>query len=365
MRQRFSGTGNGAAAKAPLLELVDVHKEFALRRRTPLQRRRQVHAVSGVSLTVDAGETLGLVGESGCGKTTVGRLLVGLESPTAGAVKFEATDFTALRGRELRHRRRDLQLMFQDSAAALDPRMTVAALIEEPLAAQHIGTRRERREQVGELLEAVGLAPDAGSRYTHEFSGGQRQRIAIGRALALRPKIVVADEPVSSLDVSIQAQILNLMRSLQDRFGLTYVVISHDLSLIKYLADRIGVMYLGKLVELGSSVEVYGAPRHPYTAGLIQAIPLPDPSMERSKSAHPLAGELPSAIDPPSGCRFRTRCTLATDLCAVEEPVLSAHGGTHAVACHFPLTSAVPLPVRPVELSTSVPVSGAPSTGQI
>ena len=325
---------------APLLEVTDVVKQFAVRSTRPLQHRRAVQAVSGVSLRVFAGETVGIVGESGCGKTTLGRMLVGLERPTSGSVSFDGRDLGTLRAADFRRRRRDLQMMFQDSAAALDPRMPVSALVAEPLAAQHSGSRRSRRAAVDELLDAVGLSGDIGHRYAREFSGGQRQRIAMARALALQPKVIVADEPVSALDVSVQAQILNLMRGLQDRFGLTYVVISHDLALLKYLADRIGVMYLGKLVELGTSDQVYSAPRHPYTAGLIQSIPLPDPAHERAKTTAGLGGELPSAIDPPSGCRFRTRCPLATDKCAAETPVLSASGGDHAVACHYPLTSA-------------------------
>jgi peptide/nickel transport system ATP-binding protein len=345
IRERFEPAGGPSAA--PLLELVDVHKEFGLRRPTPWAPSRRVHAVSGVSLSVEAGETLGVVGESGCGKTTIGRMLVGLEVPTRGTIRFEGTDLATLGGRELRRRRRDLQIMFQDSSAALDPRMPVSALVSEPLAAQHVGTHRERQAQVAELLDAVGLPADAGGRYPHEFSGGQRQRIAMARALALRPKVIVADEPVSALDVSIQAQILNLMRSLQDRFGLTYVVISHDLSLLKYLADRIGVMYLGKLVELGTSAEVYGAPRHPYTAGLIRAIPVPDPNRDTGEAGGRLGGEIPSALDPPSGCRFRTRCPLATDRCATEEPVLEASPDRHAVACHYPLTSPVAFTAGP------------------
>jgi peptide/nickel transport system ATP-binding protein len=325
----------------PLLEILDVHKEFGLRNSMPFKPKRRVHAVSGVSLSVLPGETLGIVGESGCGKTTIGRMIVGLEHPTSGTIGFDGRQLTGMRGSELRSRRRDLQMMFQDSSAALDPRMPVSALVEEPLVAQHVGTRRERRATVAELLDAVGLPGDAADRYAHEFSGGQRQRIAMARALALRPKLIVADEPVSALDVSVQAQILNLMRKLQDDYGLTYVVISHDLSLLKYLADRIGVMYLGKLVELGTSAEVYTAPRHPYTAGLIQAIPLPDPTLERSKTSAGLGGEIPSAIDPPSGCRFRTRCPLATEKCAQQVPLLAESGGRHAVACHYPLDSGI------------------------
>ncbi len=341
--------GGRAAAPAaeliPLLEVTDVVKQFAIRGslsrpQRPLQRGRAVQAVSGVSLRVYPGETVGIVGESGCGKTTLGRMLVGLERPTSGSVRFDGRDLGQLGARDFRRRRRDLQMMFQDSAAALDPRMPVSALVGEPLAAQHAGRRASRASAVAELLDAVGLSGDIGHRYAREFSGGQRQRIAMARALALQPKVIVADEPVSALDVSVQAQILNLMRALQQRYGLTYVVISHDLALLKYLADRIGVMYLGKLVELGTSGQVYSAPRHPYTAGLIQSIPRPDPAAERAKTSAGLGGELPSAIDPPSGCRFRTRCPLATDRCAEETPVLTADAREHAVACHYPLTSA-------------------------
>jgi len=340
----------------PLIELAGVVKRFHLPATVPFKPGRVVQAVSGVSLTVRAGETFGIVGESGCGKTTLGRMIVGLERPTSGSVTFAGRDLGKLRGAEFRRRRRDLQMMFQDSMAALDPRMPTSALIGEPLAVQHVGTRRERRDTVAELLDVVGLPRDAGRRYAHEFSGGQRQRIAMARALALNPRVIVADEPVSALDVSVQAQILNLMRSLQRRFGLTYVVISHDLSLVKYLADRVGVMYLGTLVEVGGSDEVYAAPRHPYTAGLIESIPVPDPARMRAKNAAGLGGELPSALQPPSGCRFRTRCPLATERCAAETPALRASDGRHAVACHHPLPG--PVPVR-----VPVPVP-AERTGQ-
>jgi peptide/nickel transport system ATP-binding protein len=352
VREVAVGAARGSAAdpsnatSAPLIELVDVHRTFPARRTRLLGPAPRVHAVSGVDLTVRAGETLGIVGESGCGKTTVGRMLVGLDRPTSGAVRFDGVALDGLRGGALRRRRRDLQMMFQDSAAALDPRMPVAALIAEPLAAQGIGSATERRTAVAGLLDAVGLPSTAAARYAHEFSGGQRQRIAIARALALRPRLIVADEPVSALDVSVQAQILNLMRELQGRLGLSYAVISHDLSLLKYLADRIGVMYLGRLVELGPSEAVYRAPRHPYTAGLIASIPLPDPARATRTTAVGLGGELPSAVNPPSGCRFRTRCPLATERCAVETPKLTP-GAEHAVACHYPLggSDAPPAPV--------------------
>jgi oligopeptide/dipeptide ABC transporter ATP-binding protein len=265
-------------------------------------------------------------------------MIVGLEQPTSGQVRFDGRDINRLTRAGQRARAGNLQLMFQDSAAALDPQMNVADLIAEPLAVQHLGGRSERRSKVMELIDAVGLPRTAAERRAYEFSGGQRQRIAMARALVLRPKVVVADEPVSALDVSIQAQILNLMRSLQKAYSLTYVVISHDLSLLRYLSDRIGVMYLGKLVELGPSAEVYAAPRHPYTAGLIASVPIPDPARRGEQQKAGLSGEIVSAIDPPSGCRFRTRCPFATDLCAQEEPALDERDGPHAVACHYPLT---------------------------
>jgi oligopeptide/dipeptide ABC transporter ATP-binding protein len=322
-----------------LVTLDAVEKRFWVKNPEPFKPRRELHAVSKVSLDVFEGETLGIAGESGSGKTTLGRMLIGLEQPTGGVVRFEGQDINRLGRAGRRIRSGNLQLMFQDSAAALDPRMSVADLIAEPLAVQHIGSRSERRAKVMELIDAVGLPQTAAGRRASEFSGGQRQRIAMARALVLRPKVVVADEPVSALDVSIQAQILNLMRSLQVAYSLTYVVISHDLSLLRYMSDRIGVMYLGKLVELGSSAEVYTAPRHPYSAGLIASVPIPDPRLRTRKQKAGLPGEIASAIDPPSGCRFRTRCPLATELCAREEPALALRGGPHAVACHHPLTS--------------------------
>ncbi|HEY3712130.1 MAG TPA: oligopeptide/dipeptide ABC transporter ATP-binding protein, partial [Amycolatopsis sp.] len=274
-------------------------------------------------------------GESGCGKTTIGRCIVGLDRPDGGTIRIGDAEPTTLSGRALRSVRRDTHMVFQDSFASLDPRMRVGAIIEEPLTIHGVGSRGSRRARVRDLLHEVGLPANATERYPHEFSGGQRQRIGLARALALEPKLVVADEPVSALDVSIQAQILNLMNDLRSRHGLTYVFISHDLSVVRYLAQRIGVMYLGKLVEVGPAAEVHGRPRHPYTRGLIDTVPVADPWADGRDGG--VTGELPSALDPPSGCRFRTRCPFAQDVCAAEEPVLRTFGDGHQAACHFPL----------------------------
>jgi oligopeptide/dipeptide ABC transporter ATP-binding protein len=297
-----------------------------------------VHAVSNVSFTVHTGETFGLVGESGCGKTTIGRVVVALERPNSGSVQFGGQEISALSGGELRRKRRDLQLMFQDCYSSLDPRMRVGSIIREPLSIQHVGTRRQQQQRVFELLDEVGLPRTSVERYPHEFSGGQRQRIGLARALTLNPKVIVADEPVSALDVSIRAQVLNLMKRLQADHGLTYIVISHDLAVVKYMADRIGVMYLGKLVEMGSGDDIYQRAAHPYTAGLIATIPVPDPQAARARKGAGIKGELPSPVNPPSGCRFRFRCPLAQDLCAEEEPQLRSFGPGHVAACHFPIS---------------------------
>jgi peptide/nickel transport system ATP-binding protein len=327
--------GDGAGR---LLELRDVVKEYPITSGAILQRKvASVKAVSGVSFSVPAGTTFGLVGESGCGKTTIGKMIVALERPNSGTVMLGGVDISKLRGAELRRKRRDLQLMFQDPHSSLDPRMRVGAIIAEPLTVQHLGSKRERRERVFELLGEVGLPKNAVERYPHEFSGGQRQRIGLARALTLNPRLIVADEPVSALDVSIRAQVLNLMKRLQESHGLTYVVISHDLSVVKYMSDRIGVMYLGKLVEVGSGQDIYERAAHPYTAGLIATIPIPDPGAERGKQAAAIKGELPSPVNPPSGCRFRTRCQFAQERCAAEEPGLRSFGPGHLAACHFPL----------------------------
>ena len=333
------------------LDVRHLVKEFPVTRGELLPHRvGSVKAVSDVSFTVARGETFGLVGESGCGKTTLGRCCVALERASSGEVRVGGEDVGRMRGRRLRRKRRDMQLMFQDPYSSLDPRVRVGAIMREPMAVQRIGTRAEQRARVEQLLGDVGLPASAIDRFPHQFSGGQRQRIGLARALALNPKLIVADEPVSALDVSIRSQILNLMNRLQDRYGLTYVVISHDLSVVKYVADRVGVMYLGKLVEIGSGDDIYLRPAHPYTEGLVKAIPIPDPALEHAKHGSAVRGELPSAIDPPSGCRFRTRCPRAQPLCADEEPPLRRFGTGHQAACHFPLQ-----PPAPDEPAAAIP----------
>jgi peptide/nickel transport system ATP-binding protein len=322
---------------APLLQITNLVKEFPITSGVIQRKVGSVHAVSDVSFSVPAGTTFGLVGESGCGKTTIGKVIVALEKPNSGTVTLGDVNVSSLRGAELRRKRRDLQLMFQDPQSSLDPRMRVGAIIGEPLAIQHLGSKRAQRDRVFELLGEVGLARNAVERYPHEFSGGQRQRIGLARALTLNPRLIVADEPVSALDVSIRAQVLNLMKRLQASHGLTYVVISHDLAVVKYMAERIGVMYLGKLVELGSGQDIYERAAHPYTAGLIATIPVPKPALERAKKGAAIRGELPSPVNPPSGCRFRTRCQFAQEICAAEEPLLRSFGPGHVAACHFPL----------------------------
>ncbi len=326
---------NGAR---PFLEVRNLVKEFPVTRGAVLQRTvGAVHAVSDVSFQVKTGETFGLVGESGCGKTTTGRMIVALEPATSGSIIINGEDIAQMSRGKLRTKRRDMQMMFQDPYASLDPRMRVVTILREPLAIQGLGSKKEQIERCAELLNDVGLARGALDRYPHEFSGGQRQRIGLARALALNPKLIVADEPVSALDVSIRSQILNMMNSLQEKYGLTYVIISHDLSVVKYMSDRIGVMYLGKMVEIGSGEQLYTQPAHPYSKGLISAIPIPDPDVERAKDMDAPKGEIPSAINPPSGCRFRTRCPYAQDLCAEQEPLLRSFGPNHEAACHFPL----------------------------
>lgn len=344
----------------PLLQVNNAVKDFPVTAGAILRRHvGDVSAVADVTFSIPRGTTLGLVGESGCGKTTLGRLVVGLDTPTSGQVLFRGKRISQLRGKEAKESRRNVQFMFQDSYASLDPRMRVRQLLREPLDIQHVGTPKDRNERVNELLAAVGLPASAAERYAHEFSGGQRQRIGLARALALQPGLIVADEPVSALDVSIQAQVLNLMKELQEDRELTYLFISHDLSVVRYLSDVIAVMYLGKMVEIGPAAEIYSHPKHHYTRGLIDTIPIPDPVKERQKAKLGVRGELPSAIDPPSGCRFRTRCPMAQDICAKVIPPLQVGGGQiaksaeevenataqalaagtvpHMVACHFPI----------------------------
>ena len=350
-----AGPDGAGTAPGPLLELHNLVKEFPVTAGAILQRKvAAVHAVSDVSFSVNAGETFGLVGESGCGKTTIGRLVVALERPNSGSVLLAGQDISALSRTDLRRQRRDLQLMFQDPYSSLDPRMRVGSIIREPLSIQHVGSRQEQERRVFELLDEVGLPRNSVERYPHEFSGGQRQRIGLARALTLNPKVIVADEPVSALDVSIRAQVLNLMKRLQADHGLTYIVISHDLAVVKYMASRIGVMYLGKLVEMGSADDVYQRAAHPYTAGLIATIPEPDPGIARANREAGIKGELPSPIEPPSGCRFRTRCPYAQDLCAAEEPELRSFGPGHVAACHFAL--------QPADLTQPQPADAAPSS---
>jgi peptide/nickel transport system ATP-binding protein len=326
----------------PLLQLAGVFKEFPVTSGVLQRRTGSVKAVTDVSIEVRLGETFGLVGESGCGKTTIGRMMVALERPTAGRVVFDGHDLGALSTRQVRNLRSDLQLVFQDPYASLDPRMRVGTILREPLAIQGVGTHSEQHKRTEELLDEVGLGRSALDRFPHEFSGGQRQRIGLARALALNPRLIVADEPVSALDVSIRSQILNLMKRLQADHELTYLIISHDLSVVRYMADRIGVMYLGRLVEIGSVADVYERPAHPYTAGLLASIPVPSPRHTRVAGA--IKGELPSAIDPPSGCVFRTRCPLAQPVCAEERPPALPFGGEHLAACHFPLQTPVSTP---------------------
>jgi oligopeptide/dipeptide ABC transporter ATP-binding protein len=335
--ERRAPKSNGAA-NGHLLEVTNVVREYPVRAGAILQRNvATVKAVSDVTLHLDVGETYGLVGESGCGKTSLGKMIVGIETPDAGRIALSGTEVFRLKGGTLRKARRDLQMMFQDPFGSLDPRMRVSSILREPLVIQNIGDQKERDRKVLNLLDEVGMPRAALERYPHEFSGGQRQRIALARALILEPKVIVADEPVSALDVSIRSQVLNLMKRLQAQHGMASLVISHDLAVVKYLADRIGVMYLGKLVETGSGEDIYKRAAHPYTEALIKTIPLPDPAAEKAKTDVGIKGELPSPITPPSGCRFRTRCPRAAARCAEEEPLLRPFGPGHQAACHFPL----------------------------
>ena len=318
-----------------LLNVRNLVKNFEMRANSGIRKtKRIVQAVSDVSFDVKVGQTLGLVGESGSGKTTVGRSVLQLIQPTSGEVIFEGQDLTMMSFEQLREVRRQIQIVFQDPFASLDPKMTVGSSIAEPLVVQ--GVAGNHQDKVAELLDLVGLAADHAKRFPHEFSGGQRQRVGIARALALDPKLIVLDEPVSALDVSIQAGVVNLFSDLQKRLGMSYIFIAHDLSVVRHIADHVAVMYLGKIVEIGDKDAVYRNPSHPYTKALLSAVPLPDPKVERSRHRIMLEGDVPSPVNPPTGCRFRTRCWKAIDLCAAEEPQLVVRPTGQQSACHFP-----------------------------
>jgi oligopeptide transport system ATP-binding protein len=328
--------GAPAAQKDNLLVIENLVKHFPITRGVIFQKQvGAVHAVDDVSFTIQQGETLGLVGESGCGKSTTGRAILQLHRPTSGHVYFRGTDLVQLQGKELRRMRRSMQMIFQDPYASLNPRMTVSEIIGEALLVHGLAQGKEIQDRVDALLGRVGLNPSYSNRYPHEFSGGQRQRIGVARALAVNPELVVCDEPISALDVSIQAQVVNLLEDLQSEFGLTYLFIAHDLSMVRHISQRVAVMYLGVIVEMAARDELYLHPLHPYTQALLSAVPIPDALKERKRQRIVLEGEVPSPVNPPSGCRFRTRCRLAAEICAEQRPVFREAAPDHYVACHM------------------------------
>ncbi len=338
-----------------ILEVQDLVKYFPIRKGLLRRTVGQVHAVDGVDLEIKHGETIGLVGESGCGKSTLARTILKLIEPTSGKIVVDGRDITHFKRKQMREVRRQLQIVFQDPYASLNPRMTVRNIVSEPLAIHGTGGgRNERNRRVEELLRTVGLSPEHANRFPHEFSGGQRQRIGVARALALNPDLLVLDEPVSALDVSIRAQVINLFESLQREFNLTFLFVAHDLSIVRHVSDRVAVMYLGKIVEIGSRDEIYERPTHPYTQALLSAVPIENPGQRGKRKRIVLEGDVPSPADPPSGCRFRTRCWKAQDICAQVEPPLEPRGFGHPSACHFPEV------LKPLDLSESAAVaSGA------
>jgi peptide/nickel transport system ATP-binding protein/oligopeptide transport system ATP-binding protein len=341
----LNGDLNGQRSDTvPALEVTDLVKVFPIKQLQGIRVIRSlVQAVSNVSFTINEGTTLGLVGESGSGKSTVARCVLQLLTPSSGSVKYQGIELVGMTRKKLQPLRQQMQMVFQDPYASLDPRLTVGNAISEPLQVHKVpGSHRDR---VAELLELVGLAPDHAKRFPHEFSGGQRQRVGVARALALEPKLIVLDEPVSALDVSIQAGVMNLLQDLQARLGLSYLFIAHDLSVVRHISDTVAVMYLGKIMETGPSEELYASPMHPYTQALLSAAPEPDPTIERDRKRIVLTGDVPSPVNPPSGCRFRTRCPKAQEVCAEEEPLLEDKGNGHRVACYFPEVVHVGLPV--------------------